>query len=108
MGNIPDWLNGWKMDGPTLMFHMYLKAKLRTLMKLVTTAFSRLAPRSTLSRDGENERQSGGISTSMFKTFSMNLSSSSAVYSFLSGYVLRRSADNAVVMCGAAIMLIGC
>lgn len=69
MGNIPDWPNGWKMDGPTLMLNMYLKAKLRTFMKLVTTAFSRLAPRSTLSRDGENERQSGGISTSQFKTF---------------------------------------
>lgn len=45
MGNIPDWLNGWKMDGPTLMFNMYLKAKLRTFMKLVTTALFRLAPR---------------------------------------------------------------
>lgn len=108
MGNIPDWLNGWKMDGPTPMFNIYLKAKVRTLMKLVTTAFSRLAPRSTFSRDGENERQNGGISTSQFKTFSMNLSSSSAVYSFLLGYVLRRPLDNTIILCGAAIMLIGC
>lgn len=108
MGNIPDWPNGWKMDGPTLMFNMYLKAKLRTFMKLVTTAFSRLAPRSTSSRDGENERQSGGISTSQFKTFSMNFSSSSAVFSFLLGSVLRRSLDNTITLCGAAIMLIGC